>query len=298
MSPHSQGAFVLSLTLHALVAALVLFFGYFSRTTDEPSRVLELVAGEGDNYMATEAAALGTEGGVKLPTPKPPAPVEAVPQPPAPVAPTAPTTPTTPAEKPVPDLSRTVKRAVANADAKAKREIAKEAAAEKKRDEEEKKKQQQAAKLTKEEFDRRNKTKSTTAPTKVASNTKAPKGVDAEGIAKGVVGGSTANKIGGAGGKALTANPDDVLAAYYALFKTRLHAAFEPPPGLSDTLKATIEFRSNPDGSITNARITKSSGSAEYDRAVLDAVARVKMPPRPDKKAEEPSIIFSMRERE
>lgn len=291
MSPHSQGAFFLSLTLHAVLAALALFFGYFARTTDEPSRVLELVAGEGDNFMATEAPALGSSEGIKVPAqPRTVAPVEPTPAPPVPVSPPAPTAPTTPAEQPIPNLKKTVTRAVANAEAKAKREIAKERAAEKKREEEDKKR------LTKEEFDRQNKAKSASTPTKVAS-AKAPK-VDAEGIAKGVVGGSTANKLGGAGGKAMTANPDSVLEAYYALFKNKVRAAFEAPPGLSDSLKAAIEFRSNPDGSITAVRVSQSSGVAEFDRAVLEAVARVKMPARPDKHAETLTFTFSMRDRE
>ena len=295
MSADSQNGFLRSLALHGLLIATAFFSGYIASPTEEPQRILELVAGEGDNYMATEAPALGSEGGVKMPTPKaPPAPVEPTPPPPTPPAPTPPvvtqTAPTPPAEQPIPNFKKQIQRAVVVADSKAKREIAKERAAEKKRDDEEKKR------LTKEEFDKANKAKATSTPTKVASN-KVQK-IDAEGIAKGVVGGSTANKVGGAGGKALKANPDDVLEAYYALFKTRLRAAFESPPGLSDSLKATIEFRSNADGSITAVRVSQSSGSSEFDRAVLDAVARVKMPARPDKHAETLTFVFSMRERE
>ncbi len=294
MSADSQNGFLRSVALHGLLIATAFFSGYIAAPTEEPQRVLELVAGEGDNFMATEAPALGSEGGVKLPTPKaPPTPVAVEPVPPAPTPPppvVTQTAPTPPAEQQIPNFKKQIQRAVVIADSKAKREIAKERAADKKREEEEQKR------LTKEEFDRRNKAKSATTPTKVASN-KVQK-IDAEGIAKGVVGGSTANKVGGAGGKALTANPDDVIEAYYALFKTRLRAAFEPPPGLSDSLKATFEFRSNADGTIVGARVTQSSGSAEFDRAVLEAVARVKMPARPDKKAEALSFVFSMRERD
>ena len=128
--------------------------------------------------------------------------------------------------------------------------------------------------------------------------TKSPKLIDAEGIAKGVVGGSTANKVGGASGKALKTDNTDILAGYDALFKQRLRAEFEPPPGLSDTLKVEIEVRSNADGSLTGGRVAKSSGSPEFDRAVLEALRRVKMPPRPDKKSETIEFIFNMRERE
>ena len=103
--------------------------------------------------------------------------------------------------------------------------------------------------------------------------------------------------MGGAGGKALKSDNDDVLAAYDALFKQRLRAEFEPPPGLSDSLKAEIEVRSNADGSITGGRVTKSSGSPEFDRAVLEALRRVRMPARPDRKSELISFTFTMRER-
>jgi colicin import membrane protein len=112
-----------------------------------------------------------------------------------------------------------------------------------------------------------------------------------------VVGGSTRNKVGGAGGKALKTDNDDVLGAYYAMFKQRLRAEFLPPPGLSDSLKATIEASSHPDGSLSNARIIKSSGSTEFDDAVLEAIKRVRMPARPDRKTESFEFFFAMRER-
>jgi colicin import membrane protein len=295
MNARSPSALLLSVALHAALVLVAFLFGYIARSEPEPRRVLELVAGEGDNYLATEAPALGIEGGVKLPMPRPPEarPAAVEPTPPAPAppkpTPTPPPPPPAPAEQPIPDFKRQIQRKIIVADSKAKLEIKRERAAEKKRAEEE------AKRLTKEEFDRQNKARAATpapknAPPKVAK-------IDAEGIAKGVVGGSTSNRKGGAGGKALTANPDDVLTAYDSLFRTKLRTAFESPPGLSDTLKATLDFRMNADGSITGARISQSSGSAEFDRAVLEAVARVRMPPRPDKRAETLSIVFSMRDK-
>jgi colicin import membrane protein len=283
---NSPAAFLQSLTLHGAIAALAFFLGYVAQSSEPPQRVLELVAGEGDNYMATEAPALGIEGGVKLPTPRPPEPTPPAPTPPAPAPTPAPATPT---EQPIPNFAKDVRRKIIVADSQAKREIAKQRAAEEKRAKEE------AKRISKEEFDRQNKAKAS-APAPKNSPTKIAK-IDAEGIAKGVVGGSTANKKGGAGGKALTARPDDVLTAYDSLFRSKLRTAFESPPGLSDTLKATLDFRMNADGSIIGARISQSSGSAEFDRAVLEAVARVRMPPRPDKRAETLSIVFSMRDK-
>jgi colicin import membrane protein len=309
MTDGSSKGFLFSATLHGLAAALLLLGVVLKPDDLEIPKVFELVAGEGDNYMAREAPALGSPGGVKIdipkaPEPKPVAPepvqqeiVEPTPPPPSPPPkvvppPTKVVTPT-PQKQPepvVPDFKKKLRRDVLNAESKAKRDVKKQRDAETKQRAAEEQKR-----LTKEEFDRANKTKSSTSPAK-SSPTKVVK-IDAEGIAKGVTGGSTANKIGGAGGKALKTDNDDVLAGYDALFKQRLRSEFEPPPGLSDSLKAEVEVRSNADGSLSGGRITKSSGSAEFDRAVLDALRRVRMPARPDRKSEVIQFTFTMRER-
>ncbi len=111
-----------------------------------------------------------------------------------------------------------------------------------------------------------------------------------------MAGGSTANKKGGAGGKALVNDNDDVIIAYFALFKQKLRTEFEPPPGLADALKVVIEVRSNADGSLTSPKVAKPSGNAEFDRAVIEAVKRVRMPAQPDKKSEIISLEFKARE--
>jgi colicin import membrane protein len=302
MTDGSTKGFLLSAALHGSVAALLFLSLLMKRDDSEIPKVFELVAGEGDNYMAREAPALGTPGGVKLEVPKLPEPKFAAPAPvpqqvvpvPSPVVPSPAKPDTTPAPQKqvdpvVPNFKKKLQRDVIVAESKAKREIKKQRDADAKRVADEQKR------MTKEEFDRANKAKSSassskSAPVKVAK-------VDAEGIAKGVVGGSTANKVGGAGGKALKSDNDDVLAAYDALFKQRLRAEFEPPPGLSDSLKAEIEVRSDSDGTLSGGRVSKSSGSPEFDRAVLEALRRVRMPARPDRKSEVIQFIFTMRER-
>lgn len=305
MTATSPRAFLLSAVLHGTVIALALLFSYTaSRPNREAPKILELVAGEGDNFSAREAPALGTPGGIKVSVPEAPTPRPAPPEPvapppvtpapvmptPAPVAKAPPTTKEVPVANPdVPDFKKKIQRAIVVGDSKAKLQIKKEREAEAKRLAEEKKR------MTKEEYDRAHKNKDGTA---TAANTKIAK-IDGEGIAKGVVGGSVNNKVGGAGGKALRNDSDDVLGMYYSMFKTRLRAEFEPPPGLSDSLKATVEVRSNLDGSLTSARIVRGSGSRDFDTAVLDAIRRVKMPPRPsDKKAETIEFVFTMRERD
>lgn len=284
MTDRPASAFMLSATLHAVVAAIGVVLGYVAKQSAENMpRVLELVAGEGDNYGAKVAPALGTPDGVKLDLAAPPAPkaepVKAPPEPPK----AAPVAPVKAAEAPtVPNFAQQIRRKVSRAESKAKMEVAKERAADAKRLAEEQKK------MTKEEFDRANKSK--------AARAKAPK-VDAEGIAKGVTGGSTENKVGGAGGKALVSDNDDVLAAYFALFKQRITETFELPTGLSDTLVAIVRVQSNADGSLTGARVTKSSGSPDFDRAVLDALRRIRMPARPDHRSEQIEFPFTLRER-
>lgn len=334
MTDSSSRGFLQALALHAAAAALTLGLGFVatSREPDSP-RLIELVAGEGDNYAATEAPALGVEGGVKLsvpaaaaPRPEPPAllrppepepeiapvapaPVAVAPSVPAPKPPPTPTpapaTPAPPAEKApsaagneaVPNFKKKIQYEIVRGDAKAKLQLRREREAEQKRLAEERKRAAEDAKrMTKEEFDRAQRAKGGTAkgaPAKVAR-------IDGEGIAKGVVGGSTANRKGGAGGKALTSTGEGVLDSYYAYFKRELRTAFEPPPGLSDSLKATLEVRSNPDGSLSNARITVPSGSREFDQAVLAAVRRVRMPARPaeHRAAETFEFVFTLRERD
>ena len=81
------------------------------------------------------------------------------------------------------------------------------------------------------------------------------------------------------------------------MFKLRLREQFELPPGVSDSLKAGVEFQIAANGSIGGARITKSSGSSEFDRAVLEAIRRVRMPARPDKRSETVSFVFTLRDR-
>src|SRR5258708_4830872 len=97
MTARSPSAFALSTLLHAGVAAVVLL-GIFYSQSHAPARpvIFELVAGDGNNYMATEALALGSPNGlpkltirktVSMPAPAPatPAVVETVPSPPIPV---------------------------------------------------------------------------------------------------------------------------------------------------------------------------------------------------------------------
>jgi colicin import membrane protein len=304
MSSNSSRAVMLSAMLHGLVVALVLIFTYALRQqVKEPPKIFELVAGEGDNYGATAAPALGTPGGVKIAIPAPVAP-KVEPAPPSPVTP-APVVAPAPATKPppdaIPDLAKSVKRISAKRRTRLEAKYKAEARAEARREKAEEARKARAEaeaqknRMTKAEFDRLNQGKSVPAPrgrrpAKVSH-------IDAEGIARGVIGGSTANKVGGAGGKALTRAEGDLLDAYFSLLRRRLHEALDKPPGLSDTLVAAVEFRIAADGTLSGARIVRTSGSDEFDRAVLAAFAHVRtIGPRPDGKSELLTLNFRMRE--
>jgi colicin import membrane protein len=315
MTDRPVSDFLLSATLHGVVIGFILLMGYAAnQQVRNMPQILELVAGEGDNFGATVAPALGTPGGIKIDLPVPPAPkVEPVPlvkaaepaptppikaaPPPVPVAaPKAAPAPVKAAEPPpAPNYAQQIRRNLIRAESQAKLDAARERRAEAKRAQAEAKRMQdEKNRMTKAEFDKMNKTKSAKpagAPPKVAR-------IDAEGIAKGVIGGSTENKTGGAGGRALVSNNDNLLAAYFALFKQRLKLAFEAPDGLSDTLEVVVRVQSNADGSLTNPRVVKASGSPEFDRAVVAAIRRVTMPARPDGRSEPIDIPFSMRERD
>ncbi len=285
---------MLSLSLHGALVALVLFLTYALQTQmQETPKIFELVAGEGDNYMATEAPALGVPG-VKLQVPAAiPTPIKATPAPepepvpPAPVIERAPEkpavkTPPKPVETKTPNYTKDVMRIATKRE---KRLV----------EADRKKREAEAKRISKAEFDKLNKGK-TAARQPAGTGAKVAR-IDAEGIAKGVVGGSVNNKTGGAGGKALSRAEQSALESYIALLIQRLRAAHEKPPGLSDLLEAKVEFRIAADGTLSSAKIVDSSGSEEFDRSVLEAVARVRsIGPTPNGKSDVWVVTFRMKE--
>ncbi|MES2694190.1 MAG: cell envelope integrity protein TolA [Verrucomicrobiota bacterium] len=308
MAAVSSSAWAKSITLHGAIVGIMLLLAYASAlNVEKPPKIMELVAGAGDDFGAKEAPAFGSESSVKLNVPMPPAmPIPAPPTPvptpprivePAPVTPPAPPVKKeTPKAEPkkeetVPDFAKDIKKKVVRAEAKAKADVAKL----RKKEEVERKKQEQ---ISKAEFDKQKAKKIAANNSKTAPTSTKYKPVDLpKGVSGGVSGGSV-NSQKGAQGTALTREMGTAMEEYYAELFLRLRRAYDedPPPGLSDTLKATIEVRSNADGSLSQARIAVSSGSPEFDQAVLSAVKRVRMGPRPDKKGETMSVVFSMKE--
>jgi colicin import membrane protein len=267
--------------IHGLAAALVVFFSYAAnRASDDTPKVFELVAGEGQNYAAMEAPALGSAGGVTLPNPPaeraqtPPAaepeasPIQAAPEEPAKPASKPAAKPASKAAKPV-DLLKELKRV------QERRERTLEARYQKAKEAEEKRLAQEA---------------------KAAARSQR---IDAEGIREGVLGGSTSNKEGGAGGKALSREEMNLLDAYFAELKQSIKGNHTPPEGVSDSLAAQVEFMVAVDGSLSHVRIIKSSGNLSFDESVVEACEHTRsVGPRPDGKSDTVKMTFKMQEDE
>ena len=299
MTARSPGAYLSSATLHAAAVVLLLGAAWVAKQqTRPPVKIFELVAGAGDNWAATAAPAAGTPGGVKLKVPATP---EVAPAPPEPVAPTpiqevppvAPATAKTTATK-APDLVQTVKRTAAKVEQKMaqKQRMDEAIAAEKARKEAAEAKKR----MTKEQYDKVYGKQAN--PAGKAGATKIAR-IDAEGIAGGVPGGSTANKVGGAGGKALSREEASLMDSYFSFLKQKLEQAHEPPVGVSDKLSVRVEFMLAVDGSISQVHVVHSSGNKDFDQSVLDAFRRVRpIGTRPDGRSEAITLEFNTRDDE
>jgi colicin import membrane protein len=277
MRSNAPGALAISSLLHAAVVGLILFFSFAaSRVVQDSPKVFELVAGAGDNYAARAAPALGSLGGIKVPgavreEPRPapakpaPSPIQAAPE----AAPAKPA-------KPV-DLVAQLKRVEERRERKLEAQYQKREEAERKR-------------ITQEEFEKQQ--AAAKAGAKVSH-------IDAEGIKEGVIGGSTENRTGGAGGKALTREEGSELDAYFALLKARIKENHVPPEGVSNSLEARVEFFVAADGSLSHVRIARSSGNADFDRSVVEACEHTRsIGARPDGRSETVEMTFKMREDE
>src|SRR5271170_2531490 len=115
MNAQSPSAYGLSALVHGAVVLLILFFSFAARSVVKDSpKVFELVAGEGDNYAATVAPALGSVGGIKVPAmPKDvvqPAPAEPSPPAASPIQSAPETAPAPVKPRKAPDLLAQLKR--------------------------------------------------------------------------------------------------------------------------------------------------------------------------------------------
>ncbi len=84
-------------------------------------------------------------------------------------------------------------------------------------------------------------------------------------------------------------------AAYSAAISQQITRNWLKPPGISDNLKCQLHVVQLPDGSVTHATITKSSGNTVFDESVIKAVykaAPLPQPPSPEVFDRELDITF------
>lgn len=278
MRANSPSAFFTSLTLHSIVAALIVFFTYYSVWRQGPPPVIfELVAGPPTAPDELVAPALGNSlTPVKAEQPKvEPKPVQPEPKVEEPVQtvkavetpPVSEVVPPPPKPKPKADTS--LLKVMKNSQKMSYRDYLKKHPTPK--------------------------PSSQTASAKPRTGN-VPK-IDAEGIAQGVKGGSITNKRGGGGGKALTREEQSLLNTYYSLLISALKRAHVPPPGVNDKLEAKVTFDITGGGHILNPRIAVSSGDRDFDESVLDAFRNVGSVGRtPNGKSDTLTVVFRMRD--
>lgn len=273
MQAKSPSAFFISLTLHGFAAALIFVTTvYFAQPEKVAPVIFDLVAGPSTAPDELVAPALGN-------TAAPVKPAEAkVEPPPAPEV-------TKPAEPEVKDPAPPAEVAPKPAAAKAKPDptLSKDL----------KKKER----IAYQDYLKKHPTPKPAPPsTQPAKAGNVPR-IDAQGIANGVRGGSTANTRGGGGGKAMTREEQNLMDTYISQLVQELKKAHEPPPGVSDQLETRVTFDITASGVILNPQIAKSSGNAEFDQSVLEAFRRVRsIGPTPNGKAETWTIRFRMKD--
>lgn len=295
MRANSPSAFFASVTIHAVVAAIIVLLSLMiqrSQDAQKPPAIFELVAGPPTDPFAKDAPALGSPQ-VKLDVPKSqpkiepkvepkvaPEPEEDEPMPVVKAVETPPEPKTIPKKstpKPKPN------------------EIAPDA---KKIVNEMNKKRMTTYLNEKRKIDRQRAKEEAARKAAEAKATAAGRRIDTEGIVGGVKGGKV-GQTGGGGGKALTREDMAEMDIYITGLKNRLREAHDQlkPQGLGDTLSAEVEFFISANGEISNIRIVRSSGNAEFDASVREAFRRITyMGPRPDKQSTGYKLTFRMRE--
>jgi colicin import membrane protein len=103
-------------------------------------------------------------------------------------------------------------------------------------------------------------------------------GIDAKGIVDELMesAGATAGPRGDGGGTGGSKYMIAALDAYFNRLVNAVRAAWEMPDSVTDLLVAKVSFHLGADGSITQVKIVKSSGSTEYDDSVIEAFQRVR----------------------
>ena len=280
MYARSPSSFVVSLTIHLLVAAFIFATTVYVSQQEKPPVIFELVAGPPTDRDALVAPAEGNSSKpIKLEVPKIEVPAQKIEPPSQEISST--TEPEVKEEvtpQPKPPAKTPVKPAPPKP--KADTSIAKE--------------MKKSARVSYQDYLKKHPAPKTATTASTRRPVNVPR-IDAQGIANGVRGGSTSNTRGGGGGKALTREEQSELNTYISFLLNALKEAHEPPPGVSDQLEAKVTFDITAAGSILNPRISKSSGDTAFDDSVIEAFRRVKsIGPTPNGKADTWTVTFRM----
>jgi len=271
MRANSPAAFFVSLLLHGAAVGLVLLLTFYATQNENtPPVIFELVAGPPTAPDELVAPALGnTTSPVKLDVPKV---MPAVPE----TVKTVETPP--PKEEMIPESAPA--KPVPVAKPKPVTSITKEL--------------KKSERLSYQDYLKKHPVPKEAKVAPVQRGGAVPR-IDAQGIAEGVRGGSTANTRGGGGGKALTREQQNEENTYISFLLNELKAAYDSPPGVSDQLKAGVTFEIAADGTISNPRIARTSGNRDFDEAVLAAFRKVRsIGPTPNGKSETWTVTFRM----
>lgn len=254
--------FAKSALYHAVIIIVFIALMAVSRFWQpEPVHVFELVAGAGDNYLATEAPAAAPAPTVASPV-IPVVPPRSTPPVPAPPVQTAPKVQATPAPTPAPKSAPKVETAPVV---------------------------QPLPIISQEEFLKDNPQKSQPATPPRTQQKIERIDTSADQLRQG------ASTAAGAGGTAQRVNNVDARNAFDALLRQRLRENLVRPAGLSLTLEADARIQVARDGKLTGT-LSRSSGNATFDQAVRDAIARTVMPNPPSGYDSAVSVTFRMRD--
>jgi TonB family protein len=280
-TPQSPRAFFLSALLHAIAVLLLMLFAWWTnQRIKEPEQIFELVAGEGQDYMAKEAPTTT----VSAPT------IKAVIPEPKPVVVTPPPTPKierapdpVPKETPPPQPKKETPPPPKTVE-KAKPTPVPEKAPEQ-------------PKMTFDKFTKEHGAPKTPQPKAPPPIT--PKKIDADKIAGRVASDSTNAVTKGAGGTALTRDElADQWALYQSMLIQRIRRSMQEA-GFLDLRSVRVEFRISAEGEISGGRIVSGSGSSDFDEGVLRAIRSLgRVPPPPSGRAETLRPLINLREAE
>ncbi len=278
MSDRYAGSFFLSLLLHLAMAVVLVAVAYVLRTREpERPQVFEVVAGPGEDYLATEAPSAPPEVtpiAFQPPEPLPPVviPEPVAPEPPPVVVPdpvpTPPTPPTpTPQPKPQPQPKPKPKPPVEQPKPR--------------------------PTMTKEEFDRQFGKKTTAAQrTPAPAPPVKPKLVDPNALRD-----SLTSPSAGGGGDALSTQMRNQMDAYFAQLIALLKRNHQKPAGLSDLLSADFSYHVAANGRVSQVKVIRSSGNAAFDQSVLTAFASLpSLGARPDGQSSTRQVTFRVRD--